>query len=72
LSGRWRRVATHFLTGSDFTPKLELNLKKGFKLFNKKLLKAPAPAFKSNPQLFNGVKISPRAKPGFKKLPKNL
>jgi hypothetical protein len=35
-------------TGSDFTPKLELNSKKGLKLFYKKLLKAPpAPAFKS-------------------------
>ena len=38
----------YFFVCSDFTPKLELNSKKGFKLFYKKLLKAPAPAFKSN------------------------
>ncbi|PIU10939.1 hypothetical protein COT27_00485 [Candidatus Kuenenbacteria bacterium CG08_land_8_20_14_0_20_37_23] len=47
-----------------------MNSEKSFKLFYKKLLKAPAPAFKSNPQLFNGVKISPRAKPGFRRFPR--
>jgi len=52
-------------------PKLELNSKKGFKLFYKKLLKAPPPKADRLPTLLK-VKISLRAKPGFKELPKNL